>query len=54
VISENNRMLDVWLDAGLIVELTFHDSVTSEKAIEAILNKQDITPMVAFVNVRSA
>jgi hypothetical protein len=43
---------NVWLDAGLVVELTLRDDVEPERAIQAILNKKDLTPLVTFVNVR--
>jgi len=52
VMGQQISTFNVWLDAGLVVELTLRDDVEPERAIQAILNKKDLTPLVTFVNVR--
>lgn len=54
VMGQQISTFNVWLDAGLVVELTLRDDVEPDRAIQAILNKKDLTPLVTFVNVRQS
>jgi hypothetical protein len=51
VMGQKISTFDVWLDAGLTVELTLRDDVSPDRVIQAIVKKQDLTPLVTYVNV---
>jgi hypothetical protein len=42
----------IWLDAGLVVELTLRDGVDPIKAEVSTLSQADVTALVEEVNVR--
>ena len=45
----------MWLDAGLVVELTLRENNETEKPIQAIVNNtKDITSTVTYAKVRPA
>ena len=54
VIGPEISTLNVWLDAGLVVELGLREEVQPERAIKAIFSKEDLTPLVTSVHVRQS
>jgi hypothetical protein len=54
VVAEQGSTLNVWLDAGLVIELGLRSGVAVDRAIETMLTKPDLTPLVTCVNVRQS